>query len=469
MTSTFSPTFDPADDVRQRGFDSGAVSGYAYTFSGELAGRQVDEDLSEYEPDEIFDSVTAQMLQRRLDYVPGTYEPLPYGEPLPYSPFSAPSLLRKALRSPAHALDPAEEQALISRAQAGDGEALLALIGSYSPTLSTRSRRLARQSGMTFDEADAWLLYRFTEAVMEFDCGAADESARLAGSARGAGATRPLSFYLQDAEWDDRLIAAPVTINRQTLSEFYAAQERAVSANGNVDSMSEWLDSTTRLTAALARQVAHLLTPKALCEHDSLSHGGAQPSGDSHRRAVAPAHLVTPADVDDRAGSAHVRSLADEVLAGLDEDDRHMVRALFGFDGEPVPHGVYGREVGLSRTGVSSRLHRLIDRLREGYGTPTRPAEQRSPSPYSGRHRVKPTSPRAVALSKVPTGWRPSRKRLMSVYAESGQSVAAVLQEAEALATSQVRGRASSPTDVSVLREWVQLVAREATLEVCGD
>jgi hypothetical protein len=440
---------------------------YAYEFPGEVRGRDMDEETWEYTPDEVFDSVTDEMLQRRSDYVPGSKRPAPYGEPLPYSPASAPALLSRALRTRGERLLPEQEQAFIRQAQQGDGEALLALISAYSSTLGPRSRRLAKQGGMSFNEAESWLLFRFTEAVMEFDCDAASEQARLAGSAAG-GAARPLSFYLQDADWDDRLIAAPVTINRPTMSEFYAEQERAIVTSRAVDSMSEWLESTTRLSEALARQVAHLLTPQTLGEYDNVTSFNENVlTGLEPKRALAMAHLTQPTDTDDSAGAAHFRAAAEGILARLSEEDREMVRVLYGFDGEPVPHGLYGKQIGLSRTGVSSRLHRLIDRIREEVGTPTKPEEPRSPEPYMGRHLVK--GDRAVALAKLPSTWRPSRRRLQAIYAESGESVAAVLKEAEAMATAHIRGRAANPTEVSVFKEWVALVACETTLEVCGE
>jgi DNA-directed RNA polymerase specialized sigma24 family protein len=191
---------------------------------------------------------------------------------------------------------------------------------------------------------------------MAFDESVASDAARLAG-----GSSRALSFALFDAEWVARAAAKPVRVDDRNLRKFVAKQDEAALASPNFDSSTDWMVPDADFSKDDLTNLSGLLSPLALVEADRVDA-----QEDLTEPGEIPAHVVAAPEVLS-GPTPHQLALVARVFAAMSDDEQQMVRALLGFDGEPVSHSAYGSRLGLPANTVTQRLKRLVARLRDEF------------------------------------------------------------------------------------------------------
>jgi predicted DNA-binding protein (UPF0251 family) len=402
------------------------------------------ESMTEFGEDPVFWPVSRQTVDRRLAYVPGSKP-----KPLPYVRLDAPADglpagLRDLFSAPPRGWEPMtalEEQAQIVAAKDGDARAFRQLGRQYSPLLRAERKRLMRQQ-FEASYVEAVLIEALWLSIVKFE--PKTEAARLAG---GGGVK--LQLMIQSAANELLEQERSITVKKTALHEFVSAIKKGDDCSSSLDRAD--FQRVREIFSGFAR----------LVEGDDGSEVSERVGSD------VPLHLTMDPRAGEREASAETVAVAQRALSILSGRRLQAVRLVMGFEtGEAMTVREAAKVIGCSKDTVARDVLEALDEMRETVRAPQTDAVEgwvvRSARPYEGRHRVDAANLRATALAKIPVRWTPDAAALRAVYTQSGGSARALHFAARRQALQAVSGRATNAVEVEVLREWVEMVTRDA-------
>ena len=379
-------------------------------FDGEFLVRSamVAQEDFEYEPDEVFDAMSAEQLARNITPMLTDEERAvrdsPRSDKINFTPSAMPSALLLALSSGQGPGEYSEctERDLIAQVQSeSSSTAILELIARYADILRSAIQNSSRihSTRVEVDIVQREILMAFTEAILEFDLTLPAEATLFGGP--GA---RPLAFRfapaVRQAVANETL---PVQINGRTVSGALQATKQKstervpasqVRRKPNIGVLLEYMLESIEISGEVfTRSQIESASEAAHSDRVAYARFGRIEVGSIYDWAFGdlPASNVVPLlnrlslVEDDTARSADqistvtlwhdpvgearltTRLQRDQVvglMAALSDRQRDVVAAVFGIDRDAITQYDYAAENGITQQAVSKSLLNALEIMR---------------------------------------------------------------------------------------------------------